>query len=600
LECSPALIIAKYIGGSLQVDRHHEKKNRIYSVTQEESINTTPEKTSNATYRGVGELLNQYPEVVHVTRYSYHVGSLIMAERDSGKHVSFFENTIFSADADFLKIFTFPLRYGDSETALSKPNSVIITRSASERYFGNSDPIGQSLTVRVPWGHETTYEVTGVTEDVFERSQFKFDFLITYAPADPNESWLVPDCLTYFLLEENTDIDNLSQKLTGALKDVPQLKSSNRTVTVSLERLGDVHLSTTEYLLLAIGIFIAIISWINYINQIIAQSYLRVKEISILRVMGATRVNLKMQFIAESSLICVTSLVLIIIIYLIIEPNLQSFTNCHLLPLLEDPTLINSVFLSVFSIGAILAATIPAVILFSPNVGTTVQHAYVKIGGIGLRQMLVIIQFSVSTILLISVFVISDQLEYINNEEKGIDMEDVLIVQAPIAKDTAWNVKRERIALFKEKCAELPFVKQVSSSTTVPSEEYRQETFLSLQGSSTKSMVHQNGVDDHFFDLYAVKFVAGQNFIHDANWKNRSSIILNESAARALGIVDFNKMSNTKIVDHESNEVYELVGIVKDYHQTSLKYQMRPIAFKFNIARGHFSLRIDRNWTTKF
>jgi putative ABC transport system permease protein len=589
-----ALIIAKYIGGSLQVDRHHEKKNSIYSVTQEESIHTTPEKTSNLTYRGVGELLNQYPEVVHVTRYSYHVGSLIIAERDSGKHVSFFENTIFSVDADFLKIFTFPLRYGDSETALSKPNSVIITRAASERYFGNSDPIGQSLTVRVPWGHETTYEVTGVTEDVFERSQFKFDFLTTNGRADPSETWLVPDCLTYFLLEENTDIDNLSQKLTGALKDVPELKSSNRTVTVSLERLGDAHLSTTEYLLLAIGIFIVIISWINYINQIIAQSYLRVKEISILRVLGATRVNLKKQFIAESSLICVTSLALIIIIYLIIEPNLQSFTNGHLLPLLGDPTLINSVFLSVFSLGAILAAAIPAVILSSPHVGTTLQHAYGKIGGIGLRQMLVIVQFSVSTILLISVFVISDQLEYINNEEKGIDMENVLIVQAPIAKDTTWNVKREKIALFKEKCAELPFVKQVSSSTTVPSEEYRQETFLSLQGSSTKSMVHQNGVDDHFFDLYAVKFVAGQNFIHDANWKNRSSIILNESAARTLGIVDFNKISNTKIVDHESNEVYELVGIVKDYHQTSLKYQMRPIAFKFNIARGHFSLRIDR------
>jgi putative ABC transport system permease protein len=95
-------------------------------------------------------------------------------------------------------------------------------------------------------------------------------------------------------------------------------------------------------------------------------------------------------------------------------------------------------------------------------------------------------------------------------------------------------------------------------------------------------------------DLYDVKFVAGHNFVPEARWKNRRSIILNESAARALGIADFDKVINTKIVDHESNEVYDLIGIVKDYHQTSLKYEMRPLAFRFNIQRGHFSLKINR------
>jgi putative ABC transport system permease protein len=148
------------------------------------------------------------------------------------------------------------------------------------------------------------------------------------------------------------------------------------------------------------------------------------------------------------------------------------------------------------------------------------------------------------------------------------------------------------LEMLKEKCARQPFVLQVASSTSVPSEEYRQETYLSLQGNSAKSMVHQNGVDENFFDLYGVEFVSGQNFIPEAKWKNKNSIILNESAAKALGIVDFNKMINAKIIDHESNEVYDLVGIVYDYHQTSLKYKMRPIAFKFNVLRGHFSFKM--------
>lgn len=590
-----ALIIAKYIGGSLQFDNFHQKKEKIYFITQEESLNGNPQKNSKSTYWGVGEIINQYPEVLSATRYGYHIESLVIADSDSGDRISYLENKIFSVDSSFLNIFTFPLIYGNAETALSGVNSIVITVSASRRYFGNSNPVGKTLTLRSPWGSESVYEVTGVLEDVPRRSQFDFDFLTTHLPLDPGELWYVPDYPTYVLLKDNAEIGQLSAKLTSTLNEVPQLKSTNRKVTVELESLANVELSNSEYILIAVGIFIIVISWVNYINQVIAQSYWRMKEIAILRVMGATRVNLKIQFIVESGLICLTSLILIVLIYLGIEPTLQSFTNGHLLPLIGDPTLINFIFIVIFIIGLVLAAAIPTVILFSPDFGTSLRNAYSsKVGSVGLRQVLVVAQFSISTVLMISVFVISNQLEYMNSKDKGIDMEDVLIVQAPIVRDTTWNVKRKTVELFKQKCAELPFVSGVTSSTTVPSEEYRQETFLSLQDNDHKSIVHQNGVDDHFLDLYNVKFIAGRNFIADAGWKNRNSIILNESAARALGIVDFEKMINAKITDHESEEVYDLVGIVKDYHQTSLKYEMKPIAFKYNVFRGHFSLKISR------
>ncbi len=280
------------------------------------------------------------------------------------------------------------------------------------------------------------------------------------------------------------------------------------------------------------------------------------------------------------------------IIYRLIEPFLSTFTDGHILPLFGDPTLINNLFLIIFCLGTILAASIPAIILFSADFGKTLRSGNSKpIGSVGLRHALVVLQFSISTILLISIFVISDQLEYMDDKDKGIVLDDVLIVQAPIVAGTSWDEKRKSVELFKQRCEELPFILRTASSTTVPGEEYRQETYLSLQGNTTRTMVHQNGVDDQFFDLYDVEFKAGQNFIHDADWKNRNSIIINESAAQALGIVDFEQM--IKILDHESNELYDLVGIVRDYHQTSLKYRMRPIAFKFNIVRGHFSLKID-------
>jgi putative ABC transport system permease protein len=588
-----ALIIAKYIGGSLQFDSFHEKKNRIFSVSQVEVIEGNPQKHSASTYWGVGDLVHQYPEVAAATRYGYYIGSLVIAEEKVGERTALFEDKIFSVDSSFLDVFTFPLIYGNA-SALSRPSSAVLTRSASLRYFSDLNPVGETLTFRAPWGAESVYEVTGVVEDPPARSQFNFDFLVTNAAINPAELWNVPDYPTFLLLTDEANIDELSKKLTTSLQEVPDLKANNRKVVLSLQSLADVQLSVTEYLLIAIGIFLVVICWVNYINQIIAQSYWRMKEIGMLRVMGATRTNLQMQFIMESGLVCTISLILIVSIYLLFEPTLQSFTNSHLLPLAGDTMSINTMFLVIFVAGVVLAAAIPTVILFHSTFGTALRNGYSnKVGSVGLRQALVIIQFSVSTVLMISVFVISRQLDYMHTEDKGLNMENVLIIQNPIVRDTTKDAKRKAVELFKDKCAQLPFVVQAASSTNIPSEEYRQETYLSAEGNSSKSMVHQNGVDEHFFKLYKARFIAGGNFVAQARWKNRTSIILNQSAARALGIADVTKAIGMKITDRESDEVYELVGIINDYHQTSLKYLMKPVAFKFVDARGHFSLKLS-------
>ena len=164
-----ALIIAKYIGGSLQFDSFHSNKNSIYSITQQESIDGNTQKSKNATYFGVGELVSQFPEVIYTTTYDQHVESLVIAEDENGARESFTENKIFVTDSSFFKVFTFPLIYGDPNTALSGVNSIVLTQTASQKYFGNSNPIGKTLTVRVSWGNEAAYEVTGVTEDIPKR-----------------------------------------------------------------------------------------------------------------------------------------------------------------------------------------------------------------------------------------------------------------------------------------------------------------------------------------------------------------------------------------------------------------------------------------------
>lgn len=589
-----ALIIAKYVGGSLQFDSFHSKKELIYSLNQKEFFEGNQRKERNSTYLGVADFLSQVPEATNFTKYYKHVESLVIAEQDNGNVISFTEGGIFISDPSFFKIFTFPFIQGSEKTALATTNSIVITRSTSERYFGNSFPVGKSMTIRTTWGEEKTYEVSGVIDDIPKLSRFKFDFLIIENELNTDEYWTVPDYSVYLLLKKNANPSLTGEKLTSILKDVPQLKSANKTVSISLESVADVPLSITDYLLLIVGIFIILISWINYINQIIAQSYWRIKEVGVLRIMGAARFDLIIQFVIESGLICLISLILIMAIYLGLEPSMQAFTNGHLLPLIGDPTSINLIIIAIFGVGTVITALVPTIVLLSQDFGASLGNIYnTKIGSVGLRKALVIFQFSVSTVLMISIFVISGQLEYLQAKDKGLDMENIIVVKAPMAKDTTFIAKRQILRLFKERCSELPIVVDVTSSTTVPGEEYRRETFLSFEDINTKKLVHQSGVDDHFFSLYNAKFVAGDDFISDALAKNRTSIILNESAAKALGISDYQKAVNAKIVDYEEPElVYNLIGIVKDFHQTSIKYEVKPMAFKFNNQRGHSSLKI--------
>jgi putative ABC transport system permease protein len=590
-----SLIIGKYIGSSLQFDSFHVNRKLIHSISQQESIESNVQQERHSTYQGVANLIAQFPEVRLTTNYMQHVEALVIGKGENGNLESFTERGIFISDSNFFNVFTFPFVHGNSKNALSRVNSVVLTQSIAQKYFRDANPIGKTLSIRTSWGEEIAYEVTGVTQNIPLLSRFRFDFLINHPTINPEELWNLPDYSIHVLLDETANASDLAQKVSVQLRSIPELQSANKNVTIALRSLTDIKLSNTEYLLVTVGIVIAVICWLNYLNQNIAQAYWRMKEVGVLTVLGASKGNLRAQFAVESSLICLTALLLVIGSYLVLENWLQSITNGHLLPLIGDPTRINTIFLLIFVIGVTLASSAPTWVLFRQNVEKILRSSFApQIGGVAIRRIFVVVQFAISTVLMVGIFVIVGQLDYMENKDKGINLDNVFIVKAPMAKDTTWGAKTRTLQLFKQQCAELPFITEVASSTTVPSEEYRQETYLSLKGDENRILVHQNGVDDNFFSLYKVQFVAGHDFIPNAKAKNLESIILNEAAARALGFSDPNKLLNTKLIDHENPEVlYDVIGIVKNYHQTSLKYEVRPLAFRYNLSRGHCSLKFD-------
>lgn len=589
----PALVIAKYLAGSSQVDTFHANGDRIYTITHDEFVGGTHKTGGSSTYDGVAEVAAGFADAAKMTRYSGHVRSNVATLDRDDKRRSFVENRIFAADSNFLKVFSFPVLQGDKVSPLARANTMVLTNTAAKRYFGNADPVGRSLSITVPWGEEKSYVITGVLEDVPKASQFTFDFLISDIELKPSELWNVPGCSLFLLLEDNASPVALQEKMNTRMAEVPELRSTGRTVALTLAKLGHTPWSGTDYLLAALGAFILLTCWINYINQTIAQTYGRVKEVGVLRVTGATRRDLQSQFIVESAITCLIALGAIILCYVALEPTLQSFAGRRPIRLQDFP-LVNLGLVGVFIVGIAITAGIPAAIFFSRNVGATLRNAYsTKVGGVAVRKVLVVFQFAISTVLLISIFVISGQLDYVLHKDKGFESNDILVVEAAMVTDTTWYAKRRALRLLKSRYEELPFVAGVTSSTTVPGEEYRQETYLSREGESAKALIHQCGVEENFFGVYEMKFITGHDFVPDARAENAQSIILNESAAGAIGILDFQAAINSKIIDHEDGSEFTLIGIVKDFHQTALRYEMKPMAFRYNPFRGHISLKVN-------
>lgn len=592
------LIIGNYIAASLAFDNFHVKREQIHFVVLQESTPHNELAEIPATYQGVASMLDQFPEVTAVTRYNRHVEALVIAKAGDKDPESHVENRIFISDSAFFRIFTFSFTHGNSLTALSRQNTLVLTESAALKYFGSSDALGNIMTIRTSWGQETSYEVVGVVADVPPLSRFQFDFLIRTSEPHPDEMWHFPDHLVFALVRENADIVELEKKVTAQVGNVAELKSANKTVIVGLNSFAESSLTPTENLLLIVGVTIGIICWANYINQTIAQAFWRLKQISVQKVLGASKTNQATQFAAEALIICTTSLLFVFVIYISLENWLTLLTNGHLLSLTGSGHQINLMILSIFAAGASVATVAPTLVVFRQRLEQSLRSSFIPgVGGIAVRKLFVVIQFSITTLLVVGIFVIARQLEFLTTKEKGFNIENILVVKAPMAKDTTWRAKLKTLQLFKQEVAQLPFVTEVSSSTTVPGEEYRQETYLSLQGDEQKIMVHQNGVDENFFTLYGMSFVAGHDFIPDARAKNAESIILNESALNAIGFSAPEDAIHAKLIDHENPEVsYEVIGVVKDYHQTSLKYQIRPLAFKYNLFRGHCSIKLDESF----
>jgi len=605
-----SLLILQYVKYERSYDTFHSKANDIYRIQYNQWQNGKLRFECAAAVPAVGPALkNNFPEVRRFTRL-YPVSGVISYEGPTGIK-SFREEKMQVTDSSVFDVFDFKLVKGDKMDVLSGPNKAAISERAAKRYFNDEDPIGKTIA----WDGNRKFEVRGVFADIPANSHIKFDFMLSYQTLN-NESnresetnWGWYDFNTYVLLEPGTDVAALQAKWDKWLfvnKD-EEWKKTNSKKEFILQPLNDIHLGKvllqesepsergdrdSVYALSFIALFILIIAWVNYINLATAKSFDRANEVGVRKALGAQKQQLVYQFLAESLLINLVAALISVVTVWMLWPAFSALSGRNIPReyLFEKDfwLLLALLFVS----GATLSGFYPAIVLssFKPVAvlkGKVVNAAH----GAFLRKSLVMFQFAASVFLIVGAIVVYRQLAFMKNQQLGVDIDKTLVLKSPGITDSLYT---EKMQVFKDEMLRMTGVQSISASTNVPGDEiFWASGIRRLNGGPDAPIAgYTVGIDHDYVKSFGLNVVAGRNFDRE-HPNERHSVILNRAMAEAL---DFNEPLDAigQRVSH-GGDTSEVVGVLENYHQMSLKEAVVPLVFRFSNGNGQFiAIKIER------
>jgi len=427
-----------YVQHELSYDMYHENTDRIYRIVQKYSSQgkvTTKVSTPSA----IGSLLQrEFPGVELSVRIYPPWKPVVMRYG----RMAFKEEYFYFADSTVFDIFTFPFIMGDPKMSLVRPNTIVITRSTAQKYFGDTNPIGEILV------RENTqeFEVTGVIEDIPENSHFRFDFLASYSSLRSswaqNEVWHTANFMTYLLLKDTSIKLKLAKKIPQLIEREigDQLIASNSTLALNLQPLKRIHLFshfpgetngeiTNVYAFSAIAILILLIACINYMNFATARSVHRAREVAIRKVVGAFRNQVSRQFFAESAIVTFLALFFSILLTEIVLPFFNEISDKTLTIQFLDNYILLSSLIGIWLFVSLTAGCYPALILsrFQPVIALRGTNPKTSSPG-AFRNKLVVFQFMVSIALIVATFVVYKQLAFAKSKELGFNKGHILVI----------------------------------------------------------------------------------------------------------------------------------------------------------------------------
>lgn len=618
------MMIYFWVQQELNYDRFHKNAHRIYRIERELFRDNLYSRWPIVGGLYKQALIDDFPEIENAMR-------LWRREFAIKDHRNFtHRHEMFAVDNSIFQMFDFGLEEGDSQTALTNPKTVVLTRENAIKYFGADEVIGKSLSFELN-GEPTDFKVTGILKEVPKNSHVHFDMLISIStyPAERFGEWRSNYLYTYVLVNESTIKNELEAKLKTFVSNrlepvygdlLSQGLGIHEVLKMNLFPITDIHLNpsvnweieaggntASVFIFSSIAVLILIIACINFINLSTARANKRAKEVGLRKTIGADKNQLRIQFIQESIFLAGIALILAMILISLFIPIYNSIFDQKLSTglLLQGKNIL--ILLGITLTAGLFAGFYPAFYL------TRFQPIGVLKGGVqsaksksGFRRNMVVFQFVISIALIIGMFTVYKQMNFIQNRSLGFDKENVVILPVRGSQFA------QGYQAFQNELVANSQIISVARSADIPSERiYGNTNFRQPQKTDDPVSIYIIYSDYDFVDTYKMELAAGRNFSEDFGTDTTGTLILNEASANRIGWSSEEAIGKELV--YARNARAKVVGVVKDFNYKSAREEIEPLVLVLNpdyffsisvrIAPGDVRKTLDfieQKWSTSF
>ncbi|AWW00009.1 ABC transporter permease [Arcticibacterium luteifluviistationis] len=599
-----SLLLFYYVKDELSFDTYHEKGDRIYRINSELM---EPEKSDLVAISPMvmaPALKTDYEEVEHAVRLLS--GNQKTLLKHNGQEA--FIEKVFYADSNSFSVFTYPFIVGDPTTALIEPNSIVLSESTALKYFSKpEDALGKALE-----GEGTdVYKVTGVMEDVPENSHILFNSLISISSLEflknVDQQWGNFGTLTYVLLKPGANVSSFEDKLSNIYPTYQKsiFEQFNVTMKYSVIPITDIHLKSTlkyepeplgninyVYTFSTIAILLLLIACINYMNLTTARSARRAKEIGIRKVSGSVQSQLVAQFLTESMLLSFISFALSMVLIAVLLPSFNEISgkSFSFSFILQPLTLLYTLGIVLFA--GFIGGSYPAFFLSKFNPLVVLKGKLSKASSnAGLRKSLVVIQFTVAIVMLISTWVIYNQLNYLQNRDLGYDKENILVVSLPSVDSRSTST----LDYIKSEALQNPKIKAVSTSFYTPGTTNQNYNLFEVETEDgfASQGIDNFGVDEDYLDNFGMELAEGRQFRLTDRPDSCINVLVNEAFVKKMNWGTGALGKRIKNQGNEAEPYLYVIGVVKDFHMRSIYNPIEPLMMTYTHDNGSMQFKID-------
>lgn len=583
-------IILLYVQNELSYDRYNKNADNIFRIYFKANMDGGKISESGVMPPVASTLKNDFPQVIDATRLQPQGAQKITFDEKEFK-----DDRYALVDQNFFKIFTLPMIEGDPATALSQPNTVVITKTTAQKYFGKKEAVGRILT----FNDKVAYKVTGVINDVPSNSHFHFDIFGAMVGNDiaKSDSWMFGNFYTYLLLKPGTNYKNLEAQFPSMVEkymgpqiqqqmglSLQQFRTKGNELGFALQPLKDIHLhplTTNElepagnasyvYIFAAIAIFMLLIACINFINLSTASASKRAKEVGVRKVAGSGKMQLVTQFLTESLLIAVLATLLAMVFAYLVLPAFNNLSGKELALTLKPVV----AFILLGLVVGVIAGIYPAFYLSSFKPITVLKGKFTgDRTNFSIRSGLVVFQFFISVALIIATVVVYQQMEYIQNKNLGYNKEQILTIPNSYAL-----AKNEPV--FKQQMLQDSRIENATVSSYKPAGPTNSNNALAYPAGHDDQAMRtvEYHVDEQYIPTFGMHIETGRNFSSKLA-TDSSAMIINETAAKAFGWNSNTAIGKTLIrvnSDRGNNASFHIIGVIRDFNFKSLHEPITPL-----------------------